>query len=90
LRCFGPLQTARAWILSGTDSLASNSFDTPKQVAAREVLLPEGEGEVGMSLCLGAAGEWTVHETPPPAAGTRGDMQVYRFPAASVTVIELK
>jgi alpha-N-arabinofuranosidase len=89
-RGLGPLRTARAWILSSTDPLAANSFDAPNQVVTREVLLPEGEVEVGMSLCLGAAGELTVRETPPSAASKRCDRQVYRFPAASVTVIELR
>lgn len=88
-RGFGALRTARAWILSAPDPLASNSLDAPERVVTREVLLPEGKEEVGMSLCLGAAGEWTVRETPPSAAGTHGDAQVYRFPATSVTVIEL-
>jgi alpha-N-arabinofuranosidase len=90
LRGCGPLRTARAWILSGPNPLAANSSDVPDQVLTREVLLPKGEEEVGMSLCLGGAGELTVCDTPPKAAGTRGDTQVYRFPAASVTVIELK
>jgi alpha-N-arabinofuranosidase len=88
-RGFGPLRTARAWILGAPDPLASNSFDMPNEVIAREVLLPKGEEEVGMSLCLGAAGEWTVRETPPPAAGARADTQVYRLLPSSVTVIEL-
>jgi hypothetical protein len=85
----GPLRTTRAWILSDPDPLAANSFDSPNQVVTREVLLPEGAEEVGMSLCLGVAGELTVRETPPQSAGTR-DAQIYRFPAASVTVIELR
>jgi len=89
-RGFGPLRTVRAWILAAPDSLASNSFDAPERVATREVLLPEGKEEVGMSLCLGAAGELTVRETPPQPAGASCNAQVYRFPAASVTVIELK
>ena len=89
-RGFGPLRTARAWILSSPDPLASNSFDAPERVVTREVLLPKGEEEVGMSLCLGAAGELTVRETPPAVASRRGQTQVYRFPPASVTVIELK
>ena len=90
LRGFGPLQPAQAWILSGPDPLAANSLDAPEQVVTREVLLPKMEPEVGMSLCLGPAGALTVRETPPHDASGRGDTQVYRFPAASVTVIELK
>jgi len=91
LRGFGALRLTGAWILSAPNPLATNSFDAPQQVVPREVRLPgAGEEEVGMSLCLGAAGELSVHEAVPPTAAEHGDRQVFRFPAASVTVIELK
>ncbi len=88
-RGLGQLRIARAWILAAPDPLASNSFDAPERVVAREVLLPGGSEEVGMSLCLGAAGQLTVREAPPQPAGNR-DSQSFRFPPASVTVMELK
>lgn len=84
------LRATRAWILSSPDPLAANSPEAPEQVVAREVLLPQGEAEVGMSLCLGPAGQLALREPAPSPGGQRRNGYLYRFPAASVTVIEFK
>jgi alpha-L-arabinofuranosidase len=44
-RGFPALNPIQAWLLSGPDPLAANSFDTPEQVRLRQADLPAGRGD---------------------------------------------